>query len=327
MPDAIIATELRKSYPKDVVALDGLSLSVEAGTIFALLGPNGAGKSTTVKILTTLSRPDGGTASVAGNDVLAHPDRVRHAIGVVGQKAGATPEATARENLVMQGEIYGVTGTRLRQRIAELLAHFDLADAADRPTRTYSGGMLRRLDIAIGLVNRPQVLFLDEPTAGLDPESRSAMWDEIGRLAADDGLTILLTTHYLEEADRLASHVAIVDRGRIVAEGTPDELKGQLHGDAVHIDLAGDTERGRLLAVLGQVPAVREIRVDGGHVSARADEGAAALPAVLAALDGADVPVRAASVARPSLDDVYLRHAGRRFADADATTSTNGGTR
>ena len=187
--------------------------------------------------------------------------------------------------------------------------------------------MQRRLDVALGLINRPQVLFLDEPTAGLDPESRTAMWDEIGRLAADDGLTILLTTHYLEEADRLASRLVIVDRGRIVAAGTPDELKGQLHGDAVHIDLADHTERGRLLAVLEGVPAVREIRMDGNHVSARADEGAAALPAVLAALDDAGVPVRAATVARPSLEDVYLRHAGRRFADADATTSTNGGTR
>jgi ABC-2 type transport system ATP-binding protein len=174
------------------------------------------------------------------------------------------------------------------------------------------------------------VLFLDEPTAGLDPESRTAMWDEIGRLAAADGLTILLTTHYLEEADRLASYVAIVDRGRIVAGGTPDELKGQLHGDAVHIDLADHAERGRLLAVLERVPAVREIRMDGSHVSARADEGAAALPAVLAALDDAGVPVRAATVARPSLDDVYLRYAGRRFADADqspASTASTGGAR
>jgi ABC-2 type transport system ATP-binding protein len=174
------------------------------------------------------------------------------------------------------------------------------------------------------------VLFLDEPTAGLDPESRSAMWEEIGRLAADDGLTILLTTHYLEEADRLASHLVIVDRGRIVAEGTPDELKGQLHGDAVQVELADHAERGRLLAVLERVPAVREIRMDGAHVSARADEGAVALPAVLAALDDAGLPVRAASVARPSLDDVYLRHAGRRFADADqhlASTASNGGAR
>jgi ABC-2 type transport system ATP-binding protein len=325
----IEAHDLVKTYPKGVRALDGLSFAVPAGTVFGLLGPNGAGKSTTVKILTTLAQADSGTALVAGLDVRARAAQVRRAIGVVGQRSGADPMATGRENLLLTGRIQGLRGRALTARADELLGRFDLAGAAGRLVRTYSGGMQRRLDVALGLINRPQVLFLDEPTAGLDPESRSAMWDEIGRLAADDGLTILLTTHYLEEADRLASHVAIVDRGRIVAEGTPDELKGQLHGDAVHIDLADHTERGRLFAVLEPVPAVREIRVDGNHVSARADEGAAALPAVLAALDNAGVPVRAATVARPSLDDVYLRYAGRRFADADQhpVTATTGGAR
>jgi ABC-2 type transport system ATP-binding protein len=326
----IEAHDLVKTYPKGVRALDGLSFAVPAGTVFGLLGPNGAGKSTTVKILTTLAQADSGTATVAGLDVRARAAQVRHAIGVVAQRSGADPMATGRENLLLAGRIQGLRGRALTARADELLGRFDLAGAAGRLVRTYSGGMQRRLDVALGLINRPQVLFLDEPTAGLDPESRTAMWEEIGRLAADDGLTILLTTHYLEEADRLAGHVAIVDRGQIVADGTPDELKGKLHGDAVHVELAGHAEPGRLLAVLGQVPAVREVRVDGGHVSARADEGAAALPTVLAALDDAGLPVRAASVARPSLDDVYLRHAGRRFADADqqpATTASNGGTR
>ena len=323
----IEAHDLVKTYPKGVRALDGLSFAVPAGTVFGLLGPNGAGKSTTVKILTTLAKADSGTATVAGLDVRARAAQVRHAIGVVAQRSGADPMATGRENLLLTGRIQGLRGRALAARADELLGRFDLAGAAGRLVRTYSGGMQRRLDVALGLINRPQVLFLDEPTAGLDPESRTAMWDEIGRLAADDGLTILLTTHYLEEADRLASRLVIVDRGRIVAEGTPDELKGQLHGDAVQVELTDQAEQGRLLAVLGRVPAVREIRVDGSHVSARADEGAAALPAVLAALDDAGLPVRAASVARPSLDDVYLRHAGRRFADADATTSTNGGAR
>ncbi|HEV8278075.1 MAG TPA: ATP-binding cassette domain-containing protein [Streptosporangiaceae bacterium] len=326
----IEARGLVKTYPKGVRALDGLGFAVPAGTVFAMLGPNGAGKSTTVKILTTLAQADAGTATVAGLDVRAQAAQVRHAIGVVAQRSGADPMATGRENLLLTGRIQGLRGRRLTARTDELLGRFDLAGAAGRLVRTYSGGMQRRLDVALGLINRPQVLFLDEPTAGLDPESRSAMWEEIGRLAADDGLTILLTTHYLEEADRLASHLVIVDRGRIVAEGTPDELKGQLHGDAVQVELADHAERGRLLAVLERVPAVREIRMDGAHVSARADEGAAALPAVLAALDDADLPVRAASVARPSLDDVYLRHAGRRFADADqhlASTASNGGAR
>ena len=325
----IEARGLVKTYPKGVRALDGLGFAVPAGTVFAMLGPNGAGKSTTVKILTTLAQADAGTATVAGLDVRAHAAQVRRAIGVVAQRSGADPMATGRENLLLTGRIQGLRGRRLTARADELLGRFDLAGAAGRLVRTYSGGMQRRLDVALGLINRPQVLFLDEPTAGLDPESRSAMWEEIGRLAADDGLTILLTTHYLEEADRLASHLVIVDRGRIVAEGTPDELKGQLHGDAVQVELADHAERGRL-AVLERVPAVREIRMDGAHVSARADEGAAALPAVLAALDDAGLPVRAASVARPSLDDVYLRHAGRRFADADqhlASTASNGGAR
>jgi ABC-2 type transport system ATP-binding protein len=326
----IEARGLVKTYPKGVRALDGLGFVVPAGTVFAMLGPNGAGKSTTVKILTTLAQADAGTAAVAGLDVRAHAARVRRAIGVVAQRSGADPMATGRENLLLTGRIQGLRGRRLTARADELLGRFDLAGAAGRLVRTYSGGMQRRMDVALGLINRPQVLFLDEPTAGLDPESRSAMWEEIGRLAADDGLTILLTTHYLEEADRLASHLVIVDRGRIVAEGTPDELKGQLHGDAVQVELADHAERGRLLAVLERVPGVREIRMDGAHVSARADEGAAALPAVLAALDDAGLPVRAASVARPSLDDVYLRHAGRRFADADqhlASTASNGGAR
>jgi len=327
---AIEAGGLVKAYPKGVRALDGLSFAVPAGTVFALLGPNGAGKSTTVKILTTLAQADSGTATVAGLDVRARPAQVRHAIGVVGQRSGADPMATGRENLLLTGRIQGLRGRRLAARTDHLLGRFGLAGAAGRLVRTYSGGMQRRLDVAMGLVNQPQVLFLDEPTAGLDPESRSAMWDEIGRLSAGDGLTILLTTHYLEEADRLAGRLAIVDRGRVVTEGSPDELKGQLHGDSVHIELAGQAGPERVLAALSPVAAIREVRVDGGRLTARADDGATALPAVLAALDGAGLPVLAAAVARPSLDDVYLRHAGRRFDDADqypGTPSQNGESR
>ena len=327
---AIEADHLVKTYPKGVRALDGLSFAVPPGTVFALLGPNGAGKSTTVKILTTLAQADSGRATVAGLDVRARPARVRHAIGVVGQRSGADPMATGRENLLLTGRIQGMRGRSLAARTDDLLGRFGLAGAAGRLVRTYSGGMQRRLDVAMGLVNQPQVLFLDEPTAGLDPESRSAMWDEIGRLSAGDGLTILLTTHYLEEADRLARRLAIVDRGRVVTEGSPDELKGQLHGDSVHIELAGQAGRERLLAALSPLPVIREVRVDGSQLSARADNGATALPAVLAALEAAGLPVRAATVARPSLDDVYLRHAGRRFADADqhpGTPSQNGESR
>jgi ABC-2 type transport system ATP-binding protein len=228
MSEAIAASELVKTYPPDVRALDGLSLSVRTGTIFALLGPNGAGKSTTVRILTTLSRPDAGAARVAGVDVLADPTAVRRAIGVVAQKHGGDPEASARENLTLQGEFHGITGRELRVRVQAALERFGLEQTADRLVKTYSGGMQRRLDVAMGLLHRPQVLFLDEPTTGLDPEARADMWREIERLAAEELMTIVLTTHYLEEADRLASQLAIVDRGRVVAEGSPEQLKSEL---------------------------------------------------------------------------------------------------
>ncbi|UWE09317.1 ATP-binding cassette domain-containing protein [Actinacidiphila bryophytorum] len=328
---AVEAAGLTKTYPGGVRALDGMGVTVAAGTVFGLLGPNGAGKSTTVKILTTLARPDSGTALVAGHDALRHPDRVRRAIGVVAQKSGADPVATGRENLLLQGRLYGRRGAEVGRRADELLERFDLADAGRRLVRTYSGGMQRRLDVALGLMHRPQVLFLDEPTTGLDPEARTAMWEEIARLAGEEGLTIVLTTHYLEEADRLAERIAIVDRGRVVAEGTPDELKGELHGDAVHVELRDtpDEVDARLLATaLGEFAAVHEVAVDGRRLSARADDGPAAVPHVLAVLDQQGAAVASVTVARPSLDDVYLRYAGRRFADADSGTgaSPGGGT-
>jgi ABC-2 type transport system ATP-binding protein len=312
---AIEARDLKKKYPPDVTALDGLSLSVETGTIFGLLGPNGAGKSTTVRILTTLSRPDGGTASVAGIDVIADPVRVRRAIGVVGQKHGVDPEATGRENLVLQGEFYGITGRDLKARVADSLERFGLADAAGRPVKTWSGGMQRRLDVAMGLLHKPQVLFLDEPTTGLDPESRAQMWQEIERLAREELMTILLTTHYLEEADRLASRLAIVDRGRIVAHGTPDELKSELAGDTIQIELSDPDEAAQ--RVLERVTELGPVSRTGRVLHARAHNGGAAIPAVLAALEQHGVRPASVTLARPSLDDVYLRHAGRAFGEAD----------
>ncbi|MFI1098338.1 ATP-binding cassette domain-containing protein [Streptomyces sp. NPDC020917] len=318
---AVQARDLTKTYPGGVRALAGMEITVAPGTVFGLLGPNGAGKSTTVKILTTLARPDSGTALVAGHDALRHPDRVRRAIGVVAQRSGADPVATGRENLLLQGRLYGLRGADLARRADQLLERFDLAEAGARQVKTYSGGMQRRLDVALGLVHRPQVLFLDEPTTGLDPEARTAMWEEIGRLAGDEGLTILLTTHYLEEADRLAERIAIVDRGRVVAEGTPDELKGELHGDAVHVELreAPDAVDGTLIrTALGEFAGVRDVVLDGRRLSARADDGPAAVPHVLTALERQGAAVASVTVARPSLDDVYLRYAGRRFAEADA---------
>jgi ABC-2 type transport system ATP-binding protein len=318
MAHSIEANSLVKTYPGDVRALDELTFAVEEGTVFGLLGPNGAGKSTAVKILTTLARANSGQACVAGFDVLADPDAVRRTIGVVAQRSSIDREATGRENLRLQGQVHGMRGRDLEARSSELLDRFGLADAADRIARGYSGGMERRLDIAMALVHHPRVLFLDEPTTGLDPEVRADMWDEISRLASEHGLTILLTTHYLEEADHLASQLAIVDRGRVVAEGTPESLKSDLRGDAIHVELGDAEANGRVHAALEPLAEVREITIDGRHFHARADNGARAVPVVLQALEAQGVDVASVTVARPSLDDVYLRYAGRTFHKAEA---------
>jgi len=313
---AVEARDLVKTYPAGrgaapVRALAGLSLEIAAGTVVAMLGRNGAGKSTTVKILTTLARPDSGTATVAGHDVGGDPEAVRRAVGLVGQKPASDPMATGRENLVLAGRIQGLSKATARQRATELLDRFALADAADRLAKTYSGGMARKLDVAIGLVHRPQVLFLDEPTTGLDPEARTQLWREIERLTTDEQTTVLLTTHYLDEADRLADRVAIVDGGRVVVEGTPDALKSELRGDAVQVELA--VTSAAALPALARVPGLRDSVLDGTRLRARAESGARAVPAVLAALDEAGIAVASVTVARPSLDDVYLQHVGRAF--------------
>ena len=324
----ISAHDLRKSYPGGrgaprIQALDGLSIEVEAGTIFGLLGPNGAGKSTAVKILSTLSRADSGTARVAGIEVARHPERVRRVIGFVAQKPVADPMDTGRENLVLAGRLQGMGGRAARARATELLGRFSLAEAGDRLVKTYSGGMARKLDVSIGLMNRPQVLFLDEPTTGLDPEARAEMWSELEAMAKVERMTVLLTTHYLEEADRLASRLAIVDHGRVVVAGSPEQLKDGLHGDAVIIELASGSDAAEALRLLERLPGLDEVLVDGRVLRSRAASGAEALPQVLAALDnarlgGARLAVASATVARPSLDDVYLRHTGHSYA---ATTS------
>jgi ABC-2 type transport system ATP-binding protein len=324
MSDSIIAGDLVKTYGKGdkaVQALAGISFTVPAGSVFGLLGPNGAGKSSTVKILSTLSRPDSGTATVAGYDVLTEPDDVRRSIGYVSQKPGFDPVATGTENLVLQGRIHGLSGRFARRRADELLEHFGLTEAASRLTGTWSGGMQRKLDVCLGLVHRPQVLFLDEPTTGLDPEARADLWSEIARLTGEQGLTVLLTTHYLEEADRLADRLVIIDRGAIVAQGTPEELKNDLHGDTVQVELADPGTAEPMRALLISVPGVGDVSVQGGTLRARVTDGPASLPAVLSTLESGGAELLAVSVARPSLDDVYLRHAGRSFQRADAAAA------
>ncbi|MCP9206779.1 ATP-binding cassette domain-containing protein [Streptomyces sp. NEAU-Y11] len=310
---ALEAVDLVKTYSAGrnnppVRALRGLSFSAAKGTVFGLLGPNGAGKSTTVKILSTLSVADSGSAHVAGVDVTAKPHRVRRAIGFVAQKPGTDPMATATENLLLAGRLHGMSRHDATARARELIDRFGLAEAANRLVSTYSGGMARKLDVALGLMHRPQVLFLDEPTTGLDPQARSEMWHEIARMAADEQMTVLLTTHYLDEADHLADRLAIVDHGTVVATGTPEELKSELRGDAVQIELAEADDRAA--AVLRRVHGLREITMDGCTVRGRTDDGARALPPALAALDEAGIAVASATLARPSLDDVYLRHTG-----------------
>ena len=314
--DAVVVSGLEKTYGKDVRALDGMTFSIPEGQVFGLLGPNGAGKSTTVRILVTLTRPDGGTATVAGHDVAREPDAVRRAIGYVPQASGVDREATGRENLVLQGRLQGMRSADTDRRAGELLELFSLDEKANALVRTYSGGQKRRLDVAMGLMHRPQVLFLDEPTTGLDPEARAVMWDELARLAAAEQLTILLTTHYLEEADRLAERVAIVSRGKIIVEGAPDALKRDLRGELVTVDLGAAAGDGAA-KVVEALPGIDDVLAEGQRLFARVDQGAQAVPAILSALDGAGFPVAAVTVSRPSLDDVYLHYTGREFRSDD----------
>ena len=313
--DAIVVDDLHKRYG-DVRALDGVLFDVREGEVFGVLGPNGAGKSTTVRILVTLTRPDSGTASVCGHDVLRDPTSVRRTIGYVPQDSGVDQFGTGRENLMLQGRVQGMSGGGLRARAEELLELVGIADAADRIVKTYSGGMRRRLDIALGLVHRPRVLFLDEPTTGLDPEARVAMWSEVSRLARLESLTILLTTHYLEEADQLADRLSIVSQGKVVVEGTPAELKTGLRGDAVHVELAPAAvgEAQRILANVGARP---EQVVDGKTIVSRVSNGGRELPGIISALDSAGIAVASVSLSRPSLDDVYLHYTGRDFGSDD----------
>jgi ABC-2 type transport system ATP-binding protein len=313
--DAIVVDGLEKRY-KGVQALAGVSFSVREGEVFGLLGPNGAGKSTTVRILATLSRMDAGRAEVAGHDVRRQAGAVRRSIGYVPQDSGVDQNGTGRENLMLQGRVQGMGGRQLRDRVSDLLEFVGIVDAADRVVKTYSGGMRRRLDIALGLVHRPKVLFLDEPTTGLDPEARAGLWDEVGRLARQERLTILLTTHYLEEADELADRLAIVSRGQIVVEGTPRELKATLRGDAVHLEL----EDGRMddaRRVLERLGATPESGGEGRTLVSRVENGNRALPGILSALEQEGIGVESVGVSRPSLDDVYLHYTGRDFAAED----------
>jgi len=312
---AIEARGLRKEYPGAVVAVDGIDLEVEEGEIFAFLGPNGAGKTTTVRILTTLLRPTAGTATVAGFDLYREQREIRQSIGVALQEAGLDAIATGRELLELQAKLFGLPAAAARRRAGELLGLVGLVDAAERQIKTYSGGMKRRLDLASALVHGPRLLFLDEPTEGLDPASRHSLWQEVSRLNSTLGVTVFLTTHYLEEADRLADRVAIIDRGRIVSEGTPSALKASVSGDIVTISVSRE-HLDEAHTVLARLDGVAEVRLEIESLTLFVDDGSSIVASVIRALDSSGVSVGSVAVSRPTLDEVFLRATGSRLEGA-----------
>jgi ABC-2 type transport system ATP-binding protein len=318
---------LRKSFQSrkrrqttTVEAVRGIDLSVGRGEIFGFLGPNGAGKTTTLRMLATLLPPDGGQATIFGADLLTDPEGVRRRIGYVAQHGGTTDVVTAREELVIQARTYGVGKTEAQERAAAAIESFDLAEYADRPCATYSGGQRRRLDIALGVIHRPQALFLDEPTVGLDPHSRAGMWSEVRRLR-EEGMTVFITTHYLEEADSLCDRVAIIDHGEIVAEGTPEDLKREISGDVIIVGLNGTTAKdgqtGLAQKTLADQPYVRKAEATADDaLRVYADNGATAIPLILRTLEGAGIEPEMVQLQRPSLDDVFLTKTGRTIAQS-----------
>lgn len=316
---AIETQGLRKSFKSrrgEVEAVRSVELSVEEDEIYGFLGPNGAGKTTTLRMLATLLEPDGGQANVAGCDLLKEPAAVRERIGYVSQSGGARNEATGRENLVLQARLYGMRKARARERAEKMLGLLDLAQFADRNVKTYSGGQRRRLDIALGMVHQPGLLFLDEPTTGLDPQSRARLWDEVRRLR-EGGTAVFITTHYLEEADALCDRLAIMDYGEIVAEGTPEALKREISGDIVTLGLQeSDGKLEQASELLNGQSFVRELEATEERLRLQVDNGEQSLPLILRLFDSSGFEVSEISLSRPTLDDVFLKKTGRSLREA-----------
>jgi ABC-2 type transport system ATP-binding protein len=312
---AIAVRALRRTFKGGIEAVRDIDLTVSAGEVFGFLGPNGAGKTTTVRMLCTLLPPTAGSATVAGLDVVRDSAAVRRRIGVALQEIGLDPVQTGRELLELQCGLYGITGRRARERTAELLTLVGLTDAAERRTKTYSGGMKRRLDLASALVHSPEVLFLDEPTTGLDPASRLTVWDEVRRINAG-GATVFLTTQYLEEADQLCDRVAIIDGGQIVAQGTPEQLKAEMGHDVVSVSLDG-ADVAATEAALAGLPGLERVVAQPDALTLYLEDGASSIAEIVRRLDRDHIRVGAISVARPSLDDVFLKATGRRLEEEE----------
>ncbi|WP_328850664.1 ATP-binding cassette domain-containing protein [Micromonospora globbae] len=313
---------LRKSFrsragreTKTVEAVRGVDLSVAEGEIFGFLGPNGAGKTTTLRMLATLIEPDGGEATIAGADLRKAPGEVRRRIGYVAQGGSTWDESTAREELVLQARLYGIGKAEAHQRASRALEAFQLAEFADRKCKTYSGGQRRRVEIALGIIHEPKIVFLDEPTTGLDPQSRAHMWDEIRRLRTD-GMTVFITTHYLDEADALCDRIAIMDHGEVVAEGTPADLKREISGDVVQVGLDITTTPQAAQALDGEAYVRKLETVDDGGLRLYVEEGATAIPQILRRLDQAGLALHSIELHRPSLDDVFLTKTGRSLRES-----------
>jgi ABC-2 type transport system ATP-binding protein len=307
-------TRARRKTTK-VEAVAGVDLDVAEGEIFGFLGPNGAGKTSTLRMLATLIPPDAGQATIAGNDLRTQQARVREAIGYIAQGGGTYDDATAREELILQARMHGIGKAEAQRRAVTALEAFELTEYADRPCKTYSGGQRRRVDIAMGIIHRPRVVFLDEPTTGLDPQSRARMWDEVRRLRSE-GMTVFLTTHYLEEADALCDRVAIIDGGVIVAEGTPDTLKREISGDIVTVGVGEDFAEKAAEVLTGQ-DYLSEVEVrDGGRLRLAVEDGGTAVPRVMRTLDEAGIATSTVEVHRPTLDDVFLTKTGRSLRES-----------
>ena len=326
--ESIVVKDLVKVYKGGVRAVDGVSFEVKAGELFAFLGPNGAGKSTTIKIITTLLKPTSGTAEVLGMDVKSHSAKVRSSIGYAAQEVGIDENATGRENLVLYGHFYRLDSKMIRRRADELLELMDLTEESGRQVATYSGGMRKRLDLAISIIHQPRVLILDEPTVGLDPQTRGHIGNYIRNLVRELGITVLFTTHYMDEADKLTDRIAIIDHGKIITSGTPQELKDEISGDVVSLTLTTDNvlpsdgvlDRSR--GILSDQPFVREIQELDDNLNVYVENGETDLPRILRVMDGNGLTVQTISLSRPTLDDVFLKYTGRTMRDEEGQRTT-----